>query len=67
MSGDLSIDSIADKAKSRHYKLVVDCLLPGPNNSTLINKTWQEQHRGLRFNSDTRRWVESSSTVYSAE
>ena len=41
MSGDLSIDAIADTAKSRHYKLVVDRLLPGPNNSTLINKTWQ--------------------------
>jgi len=41
LTGDLSIETIADTAKSRHYKLVVDRLLPGPNNSTLVNKTWQ--------------------------
>jgi hypothetical protein len=36
-----SIEEIAGVANSRHYHLVVDRLLPGPNNSTLINKTWQ--------------------------
>jgi len=36
-----SIEEIADAANSHYYNLALDRLLPGPNNSTLINKTWQ--------------------------
>jgi hypothetical protein len=41
MTNYASIEDISNAANSRHYHLVVDRLLPGPNNSTLVNKTWQ--------------------------
>jgi hypothetical protein len=41
LSGDLSIKAIADLAKDRHYRLVVDRRLPGPSESTTVHKTWQ--------------------------
>jgi hypothetical protein len=41
LTGDLSIEAVADVAKGRHYKLVVDRRIPGPKESTVVNKTWQ--------------------------
>jgi hypothetical protein len=41
LSSDLSVETIADRAKDRHYKLVVDRRLPGPSGSIIVNNTWQ--------------------------
>ena len=41
LSGNLSIEAMANVAKDRHYKLMVDRRLPGPGKSILLNKTWQ--------------------------
>lgn len=41
LSGDLSMDALSNAAKERHYKLIVDRRLPGPSQSTIVNKTWQ--------------------------
>jgi hypothetical protein len=41
LSGDLSIEAIANVAKERHYELVVDRRFPGPVASTIVHKTWQ--------------------------
>lgn len=41
MTNYSSIDEIANAADSRHYHLVVNRRLSGPNNSTLVNKTWE--------------------------
>jgi hypothetical protein len=41
LSSDLSVEAIADLAKDRHYKLIVDRRLPGPSGSIIVNNTWQ--------------------------
>jgi hypothetical protein len=41
LNSDLSVEVIADLAKDRHYKLVVDRRLPGPSGSVIVNNTWQ--------------------------
>jgi hypothetical protein len=40
LNSDLSVETIADRAKNRHYKLVVDRRLPGPSGSIIVNNTW---------------------------
>lgn len=41
LSSDLSVEAITDRAKERHYKMIVDRRLPGPSGSIVVNNTWQ--------------------------
>ena len=41
LSGNLSMEVMTSVANDRHYKLMVDRRLPGPNQSIIVNKTWQ--------------------------
>jgi hypothetical protein len=41
LSANLSIEAIANAAEARHYELVVNRRLPGPAESTIVNKTWK--------------------------